>query len=91
MNSVSPVVVPLTYVILMVSSGVMDVWLGRRNLTTRARMPVYERICKMKDRNVVFWIFSIFFVATVIAFWLQGQDTNCVGDGGGQYSYEVCE
>lgn len=54
-------------------------------------MPVYERICKMKDRNVVFWIFSIFFVATVIAFWLQGQDTNCVGDGGGQYSYEVCE
>lgn len=45
----------------------------------------------MKDRSVIYWLLGIFLFATLAALYLQGQDTSCVGDGGGQYSYEVCE
>lgn len=45
----------------------------------------------MKDRSVIYWLVGIFLFTLIAALYLQGNNNGCVGDGGGQYSYEVCE
>ena len=78
-------------ILLLVSAFATDVLHGTRNSTTKVRISVYERICQMKDRSVIYWLVGIFLFTLIAALYLQGNNNGCVGDGGGQYSYEVCE
>lgn len=87
----SPAEVNLIFLILMVLIGVIPALLGNPSSMMKVQTPVYERICSMRDSDVIKWLVGIFIVVIFAAIWLQGQDTTCVSDGGGQFSYEVCE
>ena len=91
MKNVTPAeAILISQILILGSCGVMDVLHGMRNSTTKVRIPVYERICQMKDSTVIRWLVGIFLFVLIAAIYLQGK-TDCSSNGGGQYSYEVCE